>query len=121
MANGIFWAGLSINKGSSLKDISLEEWYSATHIRDLLSTGKIDFAVRFKNLDASRQYKYMTAYNVLDITSLHSDEILVGNSLETTPVIDIGRFVANGCLNRDLLLSIQFPVTMMSQPSLVLI
>lgn len=77
MTNGILWAGSSIREGSSLPDSTFNEWYSKIHIPDILDTGKVDFAIRFKALDASRQHKYMTVYDVPDINSLQSDEIMV--------------------------------------------
>ncbi|KAJ9646712.1 hypothetical protein H2204_000404 [Knufia peltigerae] len=76
MTNGILWAGSSIREGSSLPDSTFNEWYSKIHIPDILDTGKVDFAIRFKALDASRQHKYMTVYDVPDINSLQSDEIM---------------------------------------------
>lgn len=79
MAQGIFWAGSSIKEGSHLKDEQFNKWYSQVHAPDVVNSGAANFAIRFKNLDPSKAFQYVTIYNAPSLAKLTLQGLMVSH------------------------------------------
>jgi hypothetical protein len=57
-----------------LTDEIFNEWYNDVHLRDVVNTGLVDLALRYKSCNADSKYPYLAIYRVPDMTVLQSPE-----------------------------------------------
>lgn len=102
MVEGILWVGAGIKEGSAMTHGQFNKWYSQIHVPDVLNTGAANFAIRFKNLDDARKFKYLAAYNVPSLSDLSIQGLMVrcwshlGSTVEETKAVS-SSIVAINC------------------------
>ena len=70
---GIIFAMSKIIDPSALSVDTFHTWYKSVHIPDVLATGCVSSATRFKTLDLDAEYPYLVIYKVSDLSVLQSD------------------------------------------------
>ena len=70
---GIIFAMSKIIDPSALSIDTFHTWYKNVHIPDVLATGCVSSATRFKTLDPDAEYPYLVIYKVSDLGVLQSD------------------------------------------------
>ena len=71
---GIFCSTSKIIKPEQLSDATYNKWYNEVHIRDVLATGGVSAAFRFKNANPNADRKYMALYLVPDLAVVQSEK-----------------------------------------------
>jgi hypothetical protein len=57
-----------------LSDETYNKWYDEVHLGDVINTGLVDLALRYKNVNADSKYPYLAIYRVPDFEALQSSE-----------------------------------------------
>jgi hypothetical protein len=70
---GILLSISRVAKPNELSDAAFNKWYNEVHIRDVLATGGVTRAVRFREANPKATSPYMAVYTVPDLSVIHSD------------------------------------------------
>jgi hypothetical protein len=63
-----------IIKPSELSEAAFNKWYNEVHIRDVLATGGVTKAVRFREANPKATAPYLAIYTIPDLSIIESDE-----------------------------------------------
>lgn len=69
---GILWVNSDITS-SSLTPARFKTWYDTIHVPDILKTGSVALAARYKNTDPAVENPYLAIYHCPDKAFLGSD------------------------------------------------
>ncbi|KAF2665012.1 hypothetical protein BT63DRAFT_464295 [Microthyrium microscopicum] len=70
---GILISASHIIKPSELSDEAFNKWYNEVHIPDVLATGGVSRATRFRNASSKATEKYLVIYEVDDLSVIASE------------------------------------------------
>jgi hypothetical protein len=70
---GIFLSASRITN-PILSDAAFNKWYNEVHIRDVLATGGVSRATRFREANPNAKSHYLALYTVPDLSVILSDE-----------------------------------------------
>jgi hypothetical protein len=71
---GIILSASHITKPDQLSDETFNKWYNEVHIRDVLATGGVPNATRFRHADPKAAIPYLAVYTVPDLAIIHSEK-----------------------------------------------
>lgn len=71
---GIFYSTSRISKPDQLSVEAYNKWYNEVHIRDVLATGGVTTAFRFRNANPKADRPYLAIYHVPDLGVIQTEK-----------------------------------------------
>jgi len=71
---GVIVSASHITKPDLLTDEAFNKWYNEVHIPDVLATGGVPIATRFRNANPAAPAPYLAIYTVPDLSIIHSQK-----------------------------------------------
>lgn len=70
---GIFYSTSRISKPDQISEETYNKWYNEVHIPDVLATGGVTAAYRFRNANPNADRPYLAVYQVPDLGIIQSE------------------------------------------------
>jgi hypothetical protein len=71
---GVIISASRITKPNELSDVVFNKWYNEVHIQDVLATGGVTRAARFREANPKATAPYLAIYTIPDLSIIESEE-----------------------------------------------